>query len=98
MATYQEKFSPPKQDTAIETIIVRIKVINADAGANTIKNAMDKMHKKQNIVFVFPIPFSFKMVMIPKIIGMRMSPNIIHRHSPNGTKFETGKFNRFMYR
>ena len=45
MALYHEKFSPAKQDMRIVTIIVRIKIINADSGAKTIKNAIAKMHK-----------------------------------------------------
>ena len=46
IALYHEKFSPPKYATIIVTIIERIKVIKADAGANIIKNATAKMHRK----------------------------------------------------
>ena len=60
--------------------------MSADWGAKNMKNRIAKMHNKQNIAFVLLFPFSFNMVKIPKTIGAKISPSIIHKHSPNGTK------------
>ena len=43
-------------------------------------------------------PLSFKVPNIPKMIGVMIIPNMIHRHSPNGTKPETGKLRISMYK
>ena len=60
--------------------------MSADWGAKNMKNTIAKTHNKQNNAFVLSFPLSFNMVRIPKSIGAKISPSIIHKHSPNGTK------------